>query len=137
MKKILIIFTLFLSVSATAQTEVMTTWENCAIDGGYITDEIMSNNPGIYEQILVLVIYKSKNLGYNPSMSWIHREINRQCFALKACSQWTNMMGGPESQAYKDRFKANLSSHMVFISQYQELFTDWGSLYQAEFLPKK
>jgi hypothetical protein len=136
MKKLLTTLALLVSLFTFAQTEPLTTWENCAIDGGYITDGMMSNNPEIYEQILVLVIYKSKKLGYNPSSSWIHREINRQCFALKMTSQWINMVGGVKSSAYKDRVDANLASHMVFISQYQELFTDWGSLYQTEFLPK-
>lgn len=137
MKKIMLILTLLISVFTFAQTEALTTWENCAIEGDWITDELMSNNPEVYEQILVLVIDKSKKLSYKPSSSWIHREINRQCFAIKSIGQWIGLVGGVESTGYQKRIDPIMHNHMVFITQYNQLRTDYGSLYKAEFLPEE
>jgi len=136
-KKILLIVTLLISLLSFSQAEPMITWENCSTEGDMITDKLMSDNPKLYEQILVLVVYKSKKLGYVPSSNWIHREINRQCFALKAIGQWISIVGGVKTSAYKERVEGNLSRHMIFIQQYGELLSDYGSLYKAEFLPKE
>lgn len=137
MKKLLLTIALINSIFFFAQTEELTTWENCAIEGDWITDEIMTNSPDVYEEILVLVIDKSKKLSYKPSSSWIYREINRQCFALKSISEWIAMFGGVEAVNYQKRIEPIIHKHMVFISQYNQLSTDYGSLYKAEFLPEE
>jgi len=136
MRKKILFLALLISVCAFAQKEALTTWENCAIEGDWITDKLMSDAPEVYEEILVLTIHKSKKLSYEPSSSWIHREINRQCFALKSIGNWIGMVGGVESTGYKKRIDPIMHNHMVFINQYNQLITDYASLYKAEFLPE-
>lgn len=136
-KGIILISILFISHLSFAQSEAVITWENCSIEGVGITNKLMENKPDVYKDILVLVVYKSKKLGYVPSSNWIHREINRQSFAHVTIFNWVKMVGGVNTEVYKNRVDKNLMDNMVFIPQFKKFFLDHGSLYKEEFLPQE